>query len=163
MKKIFLNSVCAVFYQIQMLLGSSDLWFPQPLGNQLYASVAPSCKSFRYFSQPFCWFRHPSASQEALPLQSYYFSPQRETWNSLERKKDAKKLIQLKHLEKFTESHCKKSKTKCAVTSPLVAGGWRTRISLLLEPQVVWVGFCLFVCVCLCLFVCSLVFNEWQI
>lgn len=40
-----------------------------------------------------------------------------------------------KHFEELTESHYKKSKTNCAVTCPLVAGGWRTSISLLLEPQ----------------------------
>lgn len=33
----------AVFYQIQMLLGSSEMLAPQSLGNQLHDTVTPSC------------------------------------------------------------------------------------------------------------------------
>lgn len=42
-----------MLYQIQTLLRSSELWFPQALGDQLYAAVAPSCSPSGTFLQPF--------------------------------------------------------------------------------------------------------------
>lgn len=46
-----LPELCGVFYQIQTLLGSSELWFPQPLGNQLHSTAALSCSPSGTFLQ----------------------------------------------------------------------------------------------------------------
>ena len=102
-------------------------------------------QSFMYFSSVFCWFRYPSDSQEDLSFQCYYFSPKRELrifWKERRMVRNS-----FRKTRQGVDRKSLKEKQNCAVPCPLVFGGWRARISLILEPQV----FC-------CFF-----FNWWQI